>query len=632
MALEKTQCPKCGKAFRFASEHLGSKTRCKSCQAIFVIAGPGKASSAVQAKPIVAKPAQATPVAPKPVQAKPVQAKPVQAQPVQPKPVQAKPTTAKPVVAKSVAAKSVVAKPEASPYEAFADEIMTGNNVVTAQRLTTASGNGNAAAYLATNRKLNSSKKKARSSDWATTFIFRGVSLAIFGCLLLGISMLGMATFAFLSGPIGAMIAVAVGLVGSVMVMIGFATKPGSAAACGLIPAILFVAGGLLVGKLFLDGYWGSASQNMAVAQGDQLGFQQFAGQNGQPQRKGNFNAVPFGGDPLAELRKEQERDRVARQKNLAERRNQQGNRVRQNGGVGGGIGPDPMPSSPFEDVRKQHERIMKDAMDRSKQSAKAMQDSVKKALDRSQSGIGSDVDPFNPPKAKDVLGGIPKLGGTPVDDDPFVESNRNVADKPDPAEASSQKNDTASVDDPEQEETVQEIPDLFDNRQISRLSIKLRSNASRKYGGGAVFNFPTKNLTKGALGQESKSIAYPLIGDSGQYVIGFDAVRQPRRSYVQGMIPVFAQTDASLTTAKQGYVVGGFEAAFVNNEMVLFRVIYMKLAGKKLDESDQYFSDWFGDADQIANAKQITTEGRPVIGVRLHGSGKISGLEFIKK
>lgn len=621
MALENTQCPKCGKAFRFASEHLGSKTRCKSCQAIFVIAGPRKASSPVRAKPVVAKPVQVAPVAPKPAQAKPVQAKPVQAKPV----------VAKPVAAKSVAARPVVAKPEASPYEAFADEIMTGNNAVTAQRLTTASGNGNAAVYLATNRKLNASKKKTRSSDWATTFIFRGVSLAIFGFLLFGISILGLATFAFLSGPIGAIIAVVVGLVGSVMVMIGFATKPGSAAACGLIPAILFVAGGLLVGKLFLDGYWGSASQNMAIAQVNQRDFQQFAGQNGQPQRRNNFNAGPFSGDPLAELRKEQERDRVARAKVLAERRNQQGNRVGQNSGIGPDpIGPDLLPSDPFEDVRKQHERIVKDAMDRSERNAKAMQGRVKKALDRNRSGIGSDIDPFNPPNTKGVIGGMPKPDATPVDSDPFVDSNQNAADKPDPAEAADKK--IEAIDDPEPEATVQEIPDLFDNRQLTRLSMALRSNASRKYGGGAVFNFPTKNLTKGALGQESKSIAYPLIGDSGQYVIGFDAVRQPRRSYVQGMIPVFAQTDASLTTAKQGYVVGGFEAAFVNNEMVLFRVIYMKLEGKKLDESDQYFSDWFGDATQIENAKQITTEGRPVIGVRLHGNGKVSGLEFIKK
>ena len=280
----------------------------------------------------------------------------------------------------------------------------------------------------------------------------------------------------------------------------------------------------------------------------------------------------------------------------------------------------------------KQHYSIVKYAMDRNDRNAKAMQDSVKKALDRNRSRIGNGIDPFNPPKAKDLIGGIPQPDGTSVDENPFIESNQNVADKPVPAEASSKEKDVASVDDPEQEETVREIPDLFDNRQISRLSIALRSNASRKYGGGAVFNFPTKNLTKGALGQEGRGIAFPLIGDSGQFVIGFDAVRQPRKSYVQGMIPVFAQTDASLTTAKEGYVVGGFEAAFDNDEMVLFRVIYMKLDGKKLDESDQYFSDWFGDADQIANAKQITTEGRPVIGVRLHGSGKISGLEFIKK
>ena len=642
MSLEKTKCPKCGKAFRFASEHLGSKTRCKSCQAIFVIARPAPATAKpVQAKPVAAKPVQAKPVQAKPVVAKPVVAKPVQAKPVAAKPVQAKPVVAKPVAARPAVAKpakpvAAAAKQVASPYEAFAEEIMTGNNVVTAQRLTAASGNGNAAAYLATNRKLNVSKKRKRSSDWATTFIFRGVSLAIFGFLLFGISMLGLATFAFISGPIGAMIAVAVGLVGSIMVMIGFAAKPGSAAACGLIPAILFVAGGLLVGKLFLDGYWNFASQNMAVAKSNPLDLQGFAGENVQAQRNNKFNAPAFGGDHLARLQREQERDRIAREKDLADRKKKRQNRDRRNDAIGQDVGPDPLPQDPFEDVRKRQERMMKDAVDRSERQANEIRDRMAKARDRNRKPFGNDIDPFNSPDVKDALGGMPqpdpKSKPGQVGDDPFVNDNQKMSDKPketDPAGA--ENKDDAGSDDSE-EVVVKEIPAFFSNSKITRLNFSLRSNATKKYGGQSVFNFPKKNLTSGGLGQESTTVAYPLIGNSGQLVLGIDAVRGSRGAGVRTMVPVFNQADSSLTIAKDGYVVGGLEAAFVDNEMVLFRAIYMKLDGKKLDDSDQYFGDWFGDEDQIANAKQITTDGRPVIGIRIHGNGEVSGFEFIRK
>ncbi|MEL7496108.1 MAG: hypothetical protein AAFN77_00755 [Planctomycetota bacterium] len=646
MSLEKTQCPKCGKSFRFATEHLGSKTRCKNCEAIFVIQRPATPAQAkpvaakpvaakpvaaqpVQAKPVPAKPVQAKPVQAKPVQAKPVAAKPVQATPVQAKPVQATPIAAKPVQAKPVQAKPVQAKPvaakpvaqpapakaasvaakketpsppanEASPYEAFADEMLTGSTVAAAQRLSSVNNSADAANYLATNKKLGFSRKKRKSSDWATVFIFRGVNLAVFALILYGIAMLGMflitSPIGIVTSPIAALLAAGIGLVGSVMVVSGFAAKPGSAAICGVIPALMFVAGGLLVGKLYLfDNHWDHSSNTMAAAK--------------EHHQKIADGEVKF--DPI---------------QNQANRNNpMRNNPIR--------IQP-PVDVDPFAEMRNRNnvpavdpvnrdiDDQIQEARNRQKQlveEAKRRRDEIQRKQREAAMQANQQQQANTPPRKKIVNGD---------DFDPFGGGKRvEPAADPGAARITEDRGDDEIVASP-----FDNNSDATHQSNISRMEYE--RNTRSQFGVRSSTQFPAQNLTK-MLGKQKfgSRIGHAMIGANNEALVGFHAVASMTDAdSCRNLLPIFDRDDSGSSVAKSGYAIGGIEATFSMNKLVAIRAIYMKIDGQSLDTGDLYFGEWFGDANAAEHAEQITTNGKIPIGIRVQGGFAVETIALIVK
>lgn len=634
MSFEKTQCPKCGQGFRFAPEHLGMKTRCKSCQHVFVIQPPASAAEPpvpAQAQAAPPKPAQSNVVPARPIQAKPVPTQPAPTKPPQTQPaqVQAVPATSRPqpqATSAAIRAVPVADKPanqpappqkqppvkQESPYEAFVDEVMTGVGD-TVQKVA-ALPTGSAESYLATNKKLNFGKAKKRDGDWATTFIFRGINLALFGFLLFGISMVGFSFVGLgnllipLTSPICAAIALMTGLIGSVMVVVGFAAKPGSAAVFGLIPILMFIACGIWLGSRFVSGHWNMESNSMAKV---------------ADQNRNNQNRRPAGADQIRDaIRKEQKdfEDMAART----------------------GI---PELEGAMKRAREQQEAFMKRNEERRKQRDQvAARDPF--ANQRNQPPVPDPVKPAQPkpqapPPAKVEIDSVGTGASLPAKQpvDPFEQWDRV---KPTPDQQADAKQKPVSGDETQSPAdtfavSVESSPFPNDHEyrmECSRKRIEYERNSMKQFGGiKSKRSFPQKNLV-GQLGKSKRANSFgsAMTSSDQKPILGFLTVASFARKGCDSLVPVFDTNDKASSIAKPGYALGGIEASFQNSTLVAIRGIYMKLDGNKLDSQDRYFGTWLGDADAIRDAQTIETTGRAPIGLRVEGLSGVESISLIVK
>ena len=596
MSYEKTRCPKCGKDFRFKTEHLGKRTRCKSCNEVIVIARIDPEQE-TQSPPTVAEARSPDLVKPVPVaEAQPKPAKMLTAKPVEPPVATAKTPVATPAPPQPTESQG---KESASPYESFVDEVMTG--VGSTVQKVAALPTGTAESYLKTNSKLNFGKPK-RDGDWATTFIFRGTNLAFFGFLLFGISMIGFSVAGFgsllmpLTSPLCALIALTVGICGSVMVMVGFAAKPGSAALCGLVPTLLFIAGGIWLGSRYFDGHWDIDSKTMAKV----------ADHHRDAPARHKFNQNP-----------------IARKQ---------------------AIPPDHaipkidrhLDSDPFKDAQEIQQRMMERSRKRIEEQNRKARERAERAMEEAQRGVRNDPFEFekNNPEAKNErdqnnrrrVEPSKTVKPAPAKDtpDPFAGwSNSGASDQPGKKPTGDRENSNTSS-----------IP--FANYQNTyskamRARSEMERNARNRFGMSSMLSFPPANLI-GRLGESSQQRRHgtAMISSPASPVIGFLAIGTHNGSECRQLTPVYDTQETSSSVAKEGYVLAGLEAGFRNQKLTVVRGIYMKRSGKQVDPQDRYEGEWVGISADIETATSIESDGAIPIGIRFTGIASVQTVSLI--
>lgn len=166
--------------------------------------------------------------------------------PKRPKP---DPTPAKPVPVVTPTTKQKAKPQPISPFESLATQHMEQPN---------ADGHGTPEQlYLQRNRSLKRDHEHQELDENSMRSTARGIALMLFG--------LAIAILAFLNlhmpqlehaCPIGAVLGTLFGCAGGILVMIGLLRRMGFAILLGLMPAMLFLVGGVGVGYLYLQGYW----------------------------------------------------------------------------------------------------------------------------------------------------------------------------------------------------------------------------------------------------------------------------------------------------------------------------------------------------------------------------------------
>lgn len=175
----------------------------------------------------------------------------------------AQPTSASQAGTPQVVAKSsgpLVAGPqqEASPYEALVNQMMTGGQPAIVGNV---QSNAGGTDYHSVNRQLNRTAGGAQVDDSSARLVFRGMSFLAFGLILFGIALLRLHfNGAAMAGPISAVVAIMIGMVGAFCILIGLRKRPGIAAVFGFVPIALFVGGGVWAFELNRNDFWHETS------------------------------------------------------------------------------------------------------------------------------------------------------------------------------------------------------------------------------------------------------------------------------------------------------------------------------------------------------------------------------------
>ena len=103
--------------------------------------------------------------------------------------------------------------------------------------------------------------------------------------------------------------------------------------------------------------------------------------------------------------------------------------------------------------------------------------------------------------------------------------------------------------------------------------------------------------------------------------VIGFtyEFAQWDNKGIIRRLLPVYARplvaTSRQLIMARDGYVVGGI---LVDSDDMAraFRVIFMKIDGGRIDPTDNYVTEWYGQPTSGLPPKQLAGHGEHVVGV----------------